>query len=183
MTRRLQTALVALRPRPAVPGRGVLDPSTTTLRVGLGDLDLYRHVNNGTYLQMMDVARTNLLADLGGIAPLRRRGWYPVVAAATVSYHRSLQLGERFTITTRTLGWDERVVYLEQVFRREQRPDDGSGRPVARAWVAGRFLARTGGRVPAPDVVELLGGSRTSPDLPPDVAAWARAVDVAHREA
>jgi YbgC/YbaW family acyl-CoA thioester hydrolase len=175
LSRQIQLAWAALRPRPAVPGQGVLDPSVTHLRVRPGDLDVYLHVNNGVYLQMMDVARTNLLADLGGLGELRRRGWYPVVAASTVSYRRSLRLRERFTITSRVLGWDPRVVYLEQVFAR-------GDEHVARAWVAGRFLARGGGRVPAPDVVVALGGDPTSPPLPDDVAAWARAVGVAHRD-
>lgn len=175
MSRQLHLARVALRPRRPVPGQGVLDPSVTRMRVRPGDLDLYLHVNNGVYLQMMDVARTNLLADLGGLGALRERGWYPVVAASTVSYRRSLRLRDRFTITSRVLGWDPRVAYLEQVFTR-------GTELVVRAWVAGRFLARGGGRVPAPDVVALLGGDVQSPPLPDDVAAWVRAVGVAHRD-
>ncbi len=171
----IQLALATLRPRRAVPGRDLLDPSATRLRVRVGDLDLYRHVNNGVYLQFMDVARSNLLADLGAFGRLAERGWYPVVAASTVTYRRSLTLGQRFTLTTRVLGWDERVVYLEQVFTRaDQR--------VARGWVAGRFLSRTGERIaPADVVVAIDGAPRESPVLPDDVAAWARAVDVAHR--
>ncbi|MEK8228770.1 hypothetical protein NKG05_26400 [Oerskovia sp. M15] len=35
-----------------------------------------------------------------------------------MKYRRSLQLWDRFDITTRVLGWDERVVYMEQVFTR-----------------------------------------------------------------
>ena len=70
----------------------------------LGDLDFYRHVNNGVYLQMMDVARSNFLADLGAFPLLNGRGWYPVVASSTVSYRRSLTLGQRFEISTRLLG-------------------------------------------------------------------------------
>nr|WP_194719747.1 acyl-CoA thioesterase [Cellulosimicrobium arenosum] len=162
-------------PRKAVPGRGVLDPSVTRLRVHPGDLDLYLHVNNGVYLQMMDVARSNFIADLGGFGPLKEAGWFPVVAASTVKYRRSLQLWDRFEITTRVLGWDERVVYLEQVFTRQ-------GDLCARGLLAGRFLARgSGERVPAPDVVALLGRDVVPPELPDDVAAWSRAVDVAHR--
>lgn len=175
MSRQLHLARVTARPRPAVPGRGLFDPSVTQLRVHPGDLDVFQHVNNGVYLQMMDIARTNLIADLGGSALLRARGWYPVVASSTVSYKRSLRLWERFAITTRVLGWDPRVVYVEQEFTR-------GAQHVARAWVAGRFLARTGERVPAPDVAALLGGDVASPPLPNDVAAWARAVGVAHRD-
>lgn len=175
MTRTLQLAYATLRPRPAVPGQTALSPSVTRMRVHPGDLDLYRHVNNGTYLQMMDVGRSNYLADLGAFGPLNARGWYPVVAASTVKYRRSLTLGQRFELTTRLLGWDERVAYLEQSFAR-------GGEHVARGLVAGRFLARDGSRVPAPAVVELLtGGPLDSPQLPDDVLTWARAVDVAAR--
>jgi YbgC/YbaW family acyl-CoA thioester hydrolase len=175
VTRQLQLLVASTMPRRAVPGRDPLDPSVTRLRVHPGDLDFYLHVNNGVYLQMMDVARSNYIADLGGFSLLKGKGWYPVVAASTVKYRRSLQLWDRFEITTRVVGWDERVVYLEQVFTRR-------GDLCARGLVAGRFLARgSGDRVPAPDVVGLLGGDVVSPELPDDVAAWARALDVAHR--
>lgn len=175
VARQLQLLRVLARPRPPVPGQTVLDPSVTTMRVRPADLDIYLHVNNGVYLQMMDVARTNYIADLGGFPLLREKGWYPVVAAQTVTYRRSLTLGQRFEITTRVVGWDERVVYLEQVFTRG---DD----LCARGLVAGRFLTRgSGERVPAPAVIGLLDEAAVSPELPPDVAGWARSLGVAHR--
>jgi len=174
MSRMLQLARTSLRPRAALPGHGLFDPSVTRMRVLPTDLDIYRHVNNGTYLQMMDVARTNYLADLGAFDQLRSRGWYPVVAASTMTYRRSLTLGQRFTITSRLLGWDPRVVYLEQTFTHGETF-------IARGTVAGRFLGRGGERVSSPDVVDLLGDHPVSPDLPPEVLAWAQAVGVAHR--
>ncbi len=175
MTRQIQLLVASTMPRKAVPGRGVLEPSVTRMRVRPGDLDFYLHVNNGVYLQMMDVARSNFIADLGGFPLLKDKGWYPVVAASTMKYRRSLQLGDRFEITTRVLGWDERVVYLEQVFTRR-------GDLCARGRGAGRFLARgPGDRSAAPDVGGRLGGDVAAPELPDDVARWARAVDVAHR--
>ena len=135
-------------PRRAVPGRGVLDPSVTRMRVHPGDLDFYLHVNNGVYLQMMDIARSNFIADVGGFGLLKDKGWYPVVAASTMKYRRSLQLGDRFEITTRVLGWDERVVYLEQVFTRRgdlcARGTAASRSPGSRAS-RGRAVARTPG--------------------------------------
>jgi YbgC/YbaW family acyl-CoA thioester hydrolase len=173
--RTMQLALATWRPRPAIPGQGLLDPSVTRLRVHLGDLDLYRHVNNGVYLQMMDVGRSNLLADLGAYGLLAEHGWYPVVAASTIKYRRSLTFGQRFELTSRVLGWDARVVYLEQTFTLR-------GEHVARGVVAGRFLGRGGERVAATDVVGLLGTPPVAaPELPADVLAWARAVDVAAR--
>lgn len=154
---------------------GVLDPSVTQMRVHIADLDLFWHVNNCVYLQMMDVGRSNLIADLNGAKPLKNRGWYPVVAASTVKYRRSLTLGQKFQMTTRVLGWDPRVIYLEQSF------SIGSTH-IARGIAAGRFLSKGGARIAAPDVIGVLDTTQTSPELPPDVQAWARAVDVAHRE-
>lgn len=175
MIRTLQLALASYRPRRAVPGQGLLDPSVTRMRVHASDLDLYRHVNNGIYLQCMDVARSNFLADLGAFGALNARHWYPVVAAQTIKYRRSLTFRQRFAITTRVLGWDARVVYLEQAFSR-------GDEHVARGVVAARFLGRGGERVAAPDVVALIVGHDVpSPELPDDVATWARAVDVAAR--
>ena len=180
MIRTLQLAAATYRPRRAVPGQDLFSPSVTRMRVHLSDLDLYRHVNNGIYLQCMDVARSNFLADLGSFGALNERGWYPVVAAQTIKYRRSLTFRQRFEITTRVLGWDERVVYLEQAFSRRGR--DGAPEHVARGIVAGRFLGRDGTRVAAPHVVELIAGQPVpSPPVPLDGAAWARAVDVAAR--
>lgn len=78
-------------------------------------------------------------------------------------------------ITTRVVGWDERVVYLEQIFAR-------GGDLCARGLVAGRFLTRgNGARVPAPEVMAELDPDVVAPQLPADVAGWADAIGVAHR--
>lgn len=177
VARQLHLAKASLRPRAAVPGMGVLDVSVSRMRVGPGDLDFYGIVNNGTYLQMMDVARSNYIADVGGFGPLNSRRWFPVVAAQTVTYKRSLRLGQAFELHTRVVGWDPRVAYLEQLFLHR-------GHQVARGWVAGRFLTRgSGERVPAPEVIGLIDAGAVAPPLPRDMADWARAVGVAHRGA
>lgn len=176
MARMFQLTWTGLFPRKARPGQTLLDPSVTRMRVGLLDLDSNLHVNNGTYLQMMDVARNNQIADLGMFPVARQKGWAPVVAASTMKYRRSLRPFERFEITTRIIGWDERMFYLEQVFTRE-------GKLYARGIVASRFLDRKGNRISALDVVrDAMGENLASPELPEDVAAWARAMDVAPRE-
>lgn len=174
MTRTIQLAYATRFPRPAVPGMDPLGESVTRMRVHVGDLDLYRHVNNGVYLQMMDVARINLIADLGIARELIARGWYPVVAASTVTYKRSLTLGQRFELRSRVLGWDARCAYLEQRFVRD-------GEQIARGIVAGRFLTVSGERLDPQAIVALAGQQDDSPELPDDVAAWAGAFGVAFR--
>lgn len=178
MNRLLRLAWVVLRARlHGGPQGSPLDPWRTPLRVLPNDLDLLRHVNNGVYLSLMDIGRVDMLVRTGAQRTVAARGWYPVLVGATIRFRRSLQLGERFEIITRVLGWDDRVVYLEQVFERRH----GSGEPevVAEAVVAARFLKRTGGGVPAPDVAAAFGSPRLSPPVPDDVLTWARSIRVA----
>lgn len=181
MTRMLQLAWTAVFPRKKVPGRTLLDPSTYTMRVMPQDLDVLLHVNNGSYLQLMDVARFRHIAEMGGTVLGRQKHWGAVVAASTMKYRRSLQLFDRFDITTRVIGWDERCFYMEQVFLRQDKL-------YARGIIAARFLhRRTGDRIAPPDVIaalaeaEGLATTPESPKLPDDVAAWALAWDVAPR--
>lgn len=128
----------------------VLGPCRTPFRVLPTDLDLLRHVNNGVYFSLMDVARVDLMRRAKTFGPMRQRGWYPVVVAETIQFRRSLQPFEPFTIVTRVLTWDDRAFLLDQAFERR-------GEVVARALVRARFLQRGGGNV-SPDDLLALGG-------------------------
>jgi YbgC/YbaW family acyl-CoA thioester hydrolase len=129
------------------------------------DLDVLRHVNNGVYLSMMDLARVDLMMRAGLARKLRQRGWYPVVVAQTIRFRRSLTLFQAFTIETRVLGWDEKAFVLEQRFER-------GAEPVANALVRARFLATGGERISPQDVLALVGESSSSPALADEVARW-----------
>jgi len=176
MSRVLQMSWKTVAPRRAVPGMSVLDTSVTELRVNPFDLDLLFHVNNGVYLQMADVARWDFLADLGALNRLRKRRWYPVVAAASVKFKKSLKVNQKVKITSQVLGWDSRIVYMQHIFT-------VGDQLYATVWIAGRFLQVGGKRISPEEVVDLLshGDAPESPELPPDVLAWARALDVAER--
>ncbi|WP_316310532.1 acyl-CoA thioesterase, partial [Clavibacter michiganensis] len=90
----LRLRLTALRPgrRPSL-----WDEARPPSRVLPTDLDPLRHVNNGRYLTLMALGRYALLYGSGFWQESARRGWYAVVAAQTITYKRSLTLGERFT--------------------------------------------------------------------------------------
>lgn len=145
----------------------VTGPVRTPFRVLPSDLDVLRHVNNGVYLSLLDLARTDLMIRSGLMRPVRERGWYPVVTAESIRFRRSLTLFQRFHVETRVLGWDEKSFYIEQRFLRH---DD----VAATALVAGRFLGPDGSVAPA-DVVALAGVDPTPPDLPPWAATLAAA--------
>ena len=156
--------------RSAVP---VIGPCRTPFRVLPTDLDLLRHVNNGTYLSLMDVARIDLMRRAGLLGDITARGWYPVVTAETIQFRRSLRLWERFAIVTRVIGWDEKAILLEQLHER-------GGEVVARAYVRARFLRREGGTVPVAELLALRGLSLDDAPVTParaqrwsaDNAAW-----------
>lgn len=163
----------------------LLGPCRTPFRVWPTDLDVLGHVNNGTYLSIMDLARVDLMARAGLLAKLRARGWYPVVGEQSIQYRRSLTLGERFAVVTRVLGWDERAFLVEQRFVRpaarnaDVGGDTGGDDEVATAVVRARFLARAreraepGGPLPTAAILALAGLDAPSPALPAWVARWA----------
>ncbi len=152
----------------AIAGRfrsrvGVLGPCRTPFRVLPTDLDVLRHVNNGIYFSLMDLARVDLITRAGLAKRISDKGWYPVVVAETIQFRRSLTLFDKFWIETRVLGWDEKAFVLEQRFIR-------GDEPVAAALVRARFLAREGGTV-APAEVLTVGDEVPDPGEMPEYAA------------
>ncbi|MFF2388789.1 thioesterase family protein [Agromyces sp. NPDC058104] len=119
------------------------------------DLDILNHMNNGVYLSIMDVARFEMLVRNGVWQLMRDRGWYPVVASETITFRKSLNPWNRFTIESRIIGHDDKAVYMEQRFVRP----DASGSPeiYATGYIRARFLRRSGGTVPMPELVEAFG--------------------------
>ncbi|WP_454852518.1 acyl-CoA thioesterase [Promicromonospora soli] len=175
MSRMLQTALAALRPSKPEPGLTVLDPVVTRMRVLPQDLDFMMVVNNGTYLQLMDLAGARHLGRNGGLRLAAKRSWYGYVVASTMRYRRPLRLWDRFEATSRVLGWDDRVFYTEYVITRD-------GELCTRGVVCYRYVHRRSREPVSPrDIVPLLAEQQgyvdaipESPELPADVAAWAR---------
>lgn len=175
MSRMLQGALAALMPSKPEPGLTVLDPVTTRMRVLPQDLDYMMVVNNGTYLQLMDVAGLRHLGLNGGLRLASKRSWFGYTVASTMRYRRSLRLWDRFEDTSRVIGWDDRVFYIEHVITR-------GGELCTRGVVCTRFVHRRDReRIDPRDIVPLLAEQHgythaipDSPELPADVAAWAR---------
>lgn len=159
---RLLWLLLFIRLRPPVPGAG---PCRTPFRTWFTDLDVFRHMNNGIYLMLMDLARLDLMVRSGMWRRIKALGWYPVVVAETVQFRRSLNLFERFEIETRVLGWDDKAIVLEQQFFR-------GSEPVAHALVRARFLRRAGGTVSPAELAAAVGFDGGSMQLSGYAALW-----------
>ncbi|MEK6367408.1 MAG: thioesterase family protein [Burkholderia gladioli] len=143
----------------------ILDTCVTPFRVWPNDLDVLRHMTNGRYFAILDLARVDLLLRSRVWQRVNAQRWYPVVTLETIRFHRSLHLWERYDVTTRVIGWDEKHVFLEQGFIR-------GGTQVAIGVVRTRFLKRGGGTVPTRELLAWIGVTQPSPDLPEWVVQW-----------
>ncbi|UXY16976.1 acyl-CoA thioesterase [Chitiniphilus purpureus] len=162
---RLLWLLLTARLRPACD---LLGPCETPMRVWPNDLDIYRHMNNGRYFTLLDLARTDLMIRAGLLSRIKAAGWFPVVTMETMQFRRALTLMQKVKIVTRVLGWDAKSIFLEQHFVR-------SGEIVASAVIRARFLRRSGGSVPTAELMALAGHDEPSPPLPQWVTTWAEA--------
>lgn len=159
--------LLLLLSVPFRPRCDSLGPARKRFIVWPPDLDVLLHVNNGVYLSMLDVARVDLMLRSGLALQLRRRGLYPVVAAQTIRFRRSLKLFQAFEVETTVIGWDEKAFILQHHFLRR-------GQLMAEAIVRSRFLKRQGGTASSQEVLDVIGHAGPSPELPPWVDAWNR---------
>ncbi|WP_263310322.1 acyl-CoA thioesterase [Brachybacterium atlanticum] len=162
----LRMLLFFLRVRGKSP-LGIWDTSHASFRVNLADLDVQRHMNNGRYLSIMDLGRMDLMLRSGFWTRITDAGWYPVVAGQTITYRRSLTLGQKFDLATRVIGYDERWIYMEQVFRR-------GDTVIADAIVRARFLRSSGGSVDVQEALDLVGQPPADLMLPDWVETWNR---------
>jgi len=152
---------------PFRPRCELFEPARKRFLVWPPDLDVLLHVNNGVYLSMLDVARVDLLLRSGLATKLRQHGLYPVVAAETIRFRRSLQLFQAFEVETAILGWDDKAFIIQHRFLRGEEL-------VAEAVVRSRFLRRKGGTVSSRELLELVGRREPSPTLPAWIEAWNR---------
>jgi YbgC/YbaW family acyl-CoA thioester hydrolase len=130
------------------------DVDRLPMRARWTDLDQLRHVNNGVYLSMMDLGRVDLMKRSGMWKRLMDAAYYPVVAAQTITYRRSLQWRQRFVLETRMAGFHDKALFVEQRFVVD-------GEIFARAFVKARFLKRSGGTVSVEELNALAGEDLT----------------------
>jgi acyl-CoA thioesterase FadM len=149
--------------RPLAP-MGVLDEDLLRLRVLPNDIDLNMHMNNARYLNLMDYARTHLLARTRLLDHILRSRWQPLVGAVWITYRRSLPLFTVFELTSRLVCWDERWFYIEQTFT-------GRKGLAAVGWVKGTL--RDGKGIVEPRrAIESIAPNVASPTMPEGIAAW-----------
>ncbi len=152
------------------------DVSILTFRVWPHDLDLSLHMNNGRYLTLMDLGRTDILLRSGLWREVWRNKWTPIASAITIRFRRELRLMQRIRLETRLLCWDETLVVMEQTFVIDGGPRDGQ--IASRALFKGGLYNRTTRSfVPIAELMLAIGISADSPAPSPEVEAFLHADD------
>lgn len=130
------------------------------------DVDFLLHMNNGRYLSYMDFGRVDLTARTGLQDVFTPHGIYAVVASNTMTYRKSLNLFQAFTIESRLLGTDERNFYIEQRFVVH-------GEIYAQGIVRGRLIKKGAGTIKVAELDEITGHHWSGWRVDPDILAWA----------
>lgn len=143
---------------------GITDEDRVTMRVWPNDIDFNFHLNNSRFLTCMDYARMHQITTTGIFDVVWRHRFVPLVGSVYITYRRPLHLLAKFQIATRTVAWDERWFYKEQIF-------SYSGRLAAIAWVKGTFHDGQG-TVDPQRIIDEIEPGQISPPIPEGMRTW-----------
>lgn len=115
--------------------------STTTIDVRFYELDPYGHVNHGVYLNYFEVARAEMLQDIGfGLPALLERGVHVIVVEVAVKFRAPARAGDRLTVHTMpteiraaSSRWHQRMLRGEELVATNDVRSaltDAAGRPM-----------------------------------------------------
>lgn len=152
------------------PKLSIWETSSLPLRVLPTDIDIAMHVNNGMYFSLMDLGRFDLLVRSRAWNRMRRLGWTPVASGETITFRKSLQLWQRYTIETRIIGLDQKAIYFEQRMVAD-------GEIYARAYVSTRLLSR-GRPVSQEQITAEFGLPPVDLELPEWIHEWRQATSL-----
>lgn len=94
----------------------LMGTSIIKCRVWLNDIDLNFHMNNGRYLTIMDIARTDYLVRTGLHKIMIKEKLGGVAAAVNISFLKELSPLSKYTVETKVIDWDDMWFYMQQQF-------------------------------------------------------------------
>jgi acyl-CoA thioesterase FadM len=113
----------------------------------------------------MDLGRIHLIGQIKLLSSLIKNRWMPVLGAAEINFIRPIKPLEKFSLTSRMLGWDEKYFYIEQRFTVEE------DKLCAVSLVKGLFIAG-GEKLKPEDILRLVGQPPLAPELPDTIRQW-----------
>ena len=149
------------------PRLNVMGESILKMRVWPGDIDIFKELNNGRHLTMMDFGRFDLASRSGLIELAKQKGWGLAVAGVSVRYRHRLRLFDKFELHTKVAGFDERWFYFHQEIIRNNKIHSSA---LIRTAVTSKKRI-----VNVCNVMEELGINIEKKPLPEWVKAWSDA--------
>ena len=146
------------------PRIGLLEAHVSTHRCWPWDLDPWIELNNGRTLTLYDLGRIPMAVRTGIVDILRQNQWGFTVAGNSVRYRRRIKAFQRFTMVSRSIGWDDRFLYMEQSMWR--------GGECCNHMLLRVAITSAQGIVPPPRALQAAGRDPESPALPEWVQAW-----------
>ncbi len=141
-----------------------LSPVILNMHVMPNDLDIYGHVNNGRYLSIMDLGRLQLMAATGLLKLIQQNKWAPLLGSVKIHFLKPLKVFQSFTLTTQTVYWDEKWIYLEQKIQRQDKL-------CAVALLKILFIDKQG-KIEPEKILNLLPNPPAKPAIPFAIKNW-----------
>lgn len=146
------------------PALGITETHISHHRCWPWDLDPWIELNNGRTLTLYDLGRIPMGIRSGLTSMLRAKGWGITVAGNSTRYRKRIKAFQRFELRSRCIGWDARFFYIEQAM--------WLGEDCANHILIRSAITSAQGIVPPARVLEAMGKTQESPDLPGWVQAW-----------
>jgi acyl-CoA thioesterase FadM len=135
------------------------ETSIISMRVLPTDLDLNFHMNNGRYLTIMDIGRTELVIRSGLHKLVIAEKLSAVASGININFFKPLAPLEKYELHTSVLTWDESWFYLKQEFIKDNQ--------IKASAIAKVIFLKKGKRV-RPDYLLKKMGKEVSPPKAPE---------------
>ena len=126
----------------------LMDTTTVKFRVWLNDIDLNFHMNNGRYLTILDIAKTDYLFKTGIHKIMLKEKLSGVTGGVNISFLKELKPLSVYTVETKVIDWDGMWFYIQQQFIQD-------GLIKANAIVKVTFLSK-GKKVAPIDIMDMV---------------------------
>ncbi len=78
-------------------------------------LDTFGHVNNATYLQILEEARWDFITARGfGLKKIQEVGLGPIILEINMKFLKEIKLREKITVESQTLSYEKKIGFLRQ---------------------------------------------------------------------
>lgn len=154
--------------------------SRLTFRCWPHDCDTNLHMNNGRYLTLADLGRTDLLLKTDLWKLVLKEGLQPMLSGSMIRYRREIRPFQRFWLESRILCWRGTSFVMEHRFQIIGK--NGEEITAALALVRGGLYDRKiRAFVPADRLAQAVGYFGESPEITPEIEGFLTTEDALKR--